>query len=205
MGILSRLMPWRSPKDPYWEGFVSRAVTDPDNELIPAIKNAPEGRIFPVRSDLPEPGRLASDLAELAAFLGAASMGIAKLDPAHLLADGTADGLDEAGRAELLATYPLVVMCTVHAEYDPAVEKGIGGQHPVQESAAINFSLSAYMRELGYHSTVRPVDAVAVAVAAGLGWAGAGGKLGTKKHGTHVYVGDGVLTDLPLALGVPGA
>ena len=197
MGILSRLMPWRSPKDPYWEGFISRPVVDPDNELIPAIKNAPEGRIFPVRSDLPEPGRLSRDLAEFATFLGAASMGIAKLERAHLPADGG----DDADK--LLATYALVVMCTVHAEHDPAIEKGIGGQHPVQESASINFSLSAYMRELGYASTVHPVDAVAVAVAAGLGTTGAGGKLGTKEHGTHVYVGDGVLTDLPLALGVP--
>ena len=196
MGILSRLMPWRSPKDPYWEGFISRPVADPDNELIPTIKGAPEGRIFPVRTDLPEPVRLSSDLAELARFLGAASMGIAKLEPAHL-----PDGGD---RDDLLATHALVVMCTVHAEHDPAVEKGIGGQHPVQEAAAINFSLSAYMRELGYASTVHPVDAVAVAVAAGLGKADASGKLVTKEHGTHVYVGDGVLTDLPLALGQPG-
>ncbi len=197
MGILSRLMPWRSPKDPYWEGFISRPVVDPDNELIPAIKNAPEGRIFPVRSDLPEPGRLSRDLAEFATFLGAASMGIAKLERAHLPAEGD----DDADK--LLATYALVVMCTVHAEHDPAIEKGIGGQHAVQESASINFSLSAYMRELGYASTVRPVDAVAVAVAAGLGTTGAGGKLVTKEHGAHVYVGDGVLTDLPLAPGVP--
>ena len=197
MGILSRLMPWRSPKDPYWEGFISRPVADPDNELIPAIKNAPEGRIFPVRSDLPEPGRLSRDLAEFATFLGAASMGIAKLERAHLPASD-----DDADK--LLAKYTLVVMCTVHAEHDPAIEKGIGGQHPVQESASINFSLSAYMRELGYASTVRSVDAVAVAVAAGLGNADASGKLVTKEHGTHVYVGDGVLTDLPLALGQPG-
>ncbi len=196
MGILSRLMPWRTPKDPYWEGFISRPVADPDNELIPAIKGAPEGRIFPVRSDLPEPGRLSRDLAEFATFLGAASLGIAKLEPAHLPPDGD-------DRDELLAMYPLVLMCTVHAEHDPAVEKGMGGQHPVQESASINFSLSAYMRELGYASTVRPVDAIAVAVAAGLGTTDASGRLVTKKHGAHVYVGDGVLTDLPLALGVP--
>ena len=202
MGILSRLMPWRSPKDPYWEGFISRPVADPDNELIPAIKNAPEGRIFPVRSDLPEPGRLSRDLAEFATFLGASSMGIAKLERAHLESgSGGTPGGEDAD--ELLAKYTLVVMCTVHAEHDPAVEKGIGGQHPVQESASINFNLSAYMRELGYASTVHPVDAVAVAVAAGLGTTGAGGKLVTKEHGAHVYVGDGVLTDLPLVPGVP--
>ena len=197
MGILSRLMPWRAPKDPYWEGFISRPVADPDNELIPAIKNAPEGRVFPVRADLPEPGRLSSDLAEFATFLGASSMGIAKLEPAHLPPD-------DADRDELLATYALVVVCTVHAEHDPEVEKGFGGQHPVQESASINFSLSAYMRELGYHSTVHRVEAAAVAVAAGLGKTDAKGRLVTKEHGTHVYVGDGVLTDLPLALGAPG-
>ena len=196
MGILSRLMPWRSPKDPYWERFISRPFADPDNELIPAIKNASEGRIFPVRGDLPEPGRLSRDLAEFATFLGATSMGIANLEPAHLPAD-------DARRDELLATYTLVVMCTVHAEHDPAIEKGIGGQHPIQESASINFSLSAYMRELGYHSTVHPVNAVPVAIAAGLGRTDAKGKLVTKEHGIQVYVGDGVLTDLPLALGVP--
>ena len=193
MGILTRLMPWRAPKDPYWDGFISKPLADADNDLIPSIRGAAEGRVFPVLSEVPPPDRMSTDLAELARFLGALDMGVATTDAAYL--ESAED------RDALIAAHPFVVMCTVHAEYDPAIEKGMGGQHPVQESASINFSLSAYIRELGYRSTVRPVDSVAVAVAAGLGTADAKGRLASAGHGTHVYVGDGVLTDLPLALG----
>ena len=198
MGIFSRLTR-RSPKDPYWEGFINRPVSDPAKTLTRAIRNAPEGRIFPVRSEVPEPTRMARDLAEFARFLGASSMGVAAMDAAYLRPSESDEKQDAP--EDLVAAHPLVVMCPVHAEYDPDIHQGMGGQFAIQESVSVNFSLSAYIRELGYRATIRPVDSLAVAVAAGLGTRSEGEHLVTKEHGSHVYVGDGVLTDLPLALG----
>ena len=201
MGILSRLM-HRADKDPYWEAFINRPASDSAKTLTHAIRNAPEGRVFPVKSEVPEPTRMAQDLAELAHFLGASSMGVAAMDAAYLRL-GESDDKQDAPK-NLVADHPFVVMCAVHAEYDPDVHKGMGGQFAVQESVSVNFSVSAYIRELGYRATVRPVDSLAVAVAAGLGTRGKDAHLVTKEHGSHVYLGDGVLTDLPLALGKPG-
>ena len=144
---------------------------------------------------------MARDLAELARFFGASSLGVAATDAAYLRPDES-DQKQEAPD-DLAAVYPFVVICAVHAEYAPDVHEGMGGQFAVHESVSVNFSVSAYIRELGYRATVCPVDSLAVAVAAGLGTPGKDGHLVTKEHGSHVYVGDGVLTDLPLALGKP--
>ena len=200
MGIFTRLFARRS-KDPYWEGFIHKPVSGDGKDLTATIRSAPEGASFPVKSDVPEPARMSGDLAELARFLGADAMGVAALEPLHLVAEEPSVPTDDP--EDLAAAHPFVVMCTVHTEYDPASAKGIGGQHALHESVSVNFSISAYIRELGYRATVRPVDAVAVAVAAGLGTRSRDGRLITKEHGARVYVGDGVLTDLPLALGCP--
>ena len=94
-------------------------------------------------------------------------------------------------------------MCAVHAEHDPAKAQGLGGQVPVRESASVNFTMSAYIRELGYQATVRRVNSVDAAVATGIGTRGPDGRLVTTAHGTHVYVSEGILTDLPLSVGSP--
>ncbi len=204
MGIFSRIPGFR-PKDPYWDAFINKPPADEASIMTPAIREAEEGRVYPVKSEVPEPGRMASDLAQLAVFLGARSLGVAAADVSYLLARAAQANDAEARQAarELVESHPYLVVCSVHAEHDPATAKGIGGQLPVQESASINFSLSAYIRELGYNATVRPVDSVAAAVAAGLGTSDGSGKLRTKRDGTHLYVGDAVFTDLPLALGAP--
>ena len=67
----------------------------------------------------------------------------------------------------------------------------MAAQYVLHESASVNFSLAAYIRELGYRATVREVDAAAAARAAGL------------DPGRSEYVGDAVLTDLPLLTGRP--
>ena len=69
----------------------------------------------------------------------------------------------------------------------------MAGRHVLHESASVNFSIAAYIRELGYRATVQPVDSAAAAKAAGL------------QPGRDEYVGDAVLTDLPLPLGRPGS
>lgn len=189
MGLLSWL-PGRS-RDPYWDAFVNRPLADPANSITEAIRRAPEGRIFPVRSELPEPDRLLQDLDQLVTFLGGSAIGVAKTDPAFLLPGDDADG--EPGSGELTEDHPLTIVCAVHAEHHPGKAKGMAGQHVLHESASVNFSVAAYIRELGYRGTVRPVDAAAAARAAGL------------EPGRAEYVGDAVLTDLPLPLGRPSS
>ena len=189
MGLLRR--PLRRPRDPYWDAFVNRPLADPANAITEAIRRAPEGRIFPVRSELPEPARLLQDLDQLVRFLGGSAIGVATTDAAFLLPDGDADSPPDP--AEFAEDHPLTVVVAVHAEHHPDRAKGMAGQHVLHESASVNFSLAAYIRELGYRGTVRPVDSSAAARAAGLA------------PGRSEYVGDAVLTDLPLPLGRPGS
>ena len=185
MGLLR--WPLRRSRDPYWDAFVNRPLADPANAITEAIRGAPEGRIFPVRSDLPEPDRLLQDLDQLVRFLGGSAIGVAKTDTAFLLPG------DDIDPAELAEDHPLTVVIAVHAEHHPGRVKGMAAQHVLHESASVDFSLAAYIRELGYRGTVRPVDSAAAARAAGL------------VPGRHEYVGDAVLTDIPLPTGRPGA
>ncbi len=184
MGLLR--WPLRRPRDPYWDAFVNRPLADPANAITDAIRRAPEGRIFPVRSELPEPDRLLQDLDQLVRFLGGSAIGVAKTDTAFLLSS------DDTNPADLAEDHPFTVVCAVHAEHHPDRVKGMAAQHVLHESASVNFSLAAYIRELGYRGTVRPVDPAA-ARAAGV------------EPGRDEYVGDAVLTDLPLPLGRPGS
>ena len=185
MGLLR--WPLRRSRDPYWDAFVNRPLADPANAITDAIRRAPEGRIFPVRSELPEPDRLLQDLDQLVRFLGGSAIGVARTDTAFLLPGDDADALPDL--AELTEDHPFTVVCAVHAEH----QKGMAAQHVLHESASVNFSLAAYIRELGYRGTVRPVDPAAAARAAGV------------EPGRDEYVGDAVLTDLPLPLGRPGS
>ena len=185
MGLLR--WPLRRSRDPYWDAFVNRPLADPANVITDAIRRAPEGRIFPVRSELPEPDRLLQDLDQLAGFLGASALGVTRTDAAFLLPG------DDADPAELAEDHPFTVVIAVHAEHHPDRMKGMAAQHVLHESASVNFSIAAYIRELGYRGTVRPVDSAAAARAAGL------------EIGRGEYVGDAVLTDLPLPLGRPGS
>ena len=185
MGLLR--WPLRRSRDPYWDAFVNRPLADPANAITDAIRRAPEGRIFPVRSELPEPARLLQDLDQLVRFLGGSAIGVARTDAAFLLPVGDTDP------AELAEDHPLTVVIAVHAEHHPDRAKGMAAQHVLHESASVNFSLAAYIRELGYRGTVRPVDPAAAARAAGV------------EPGRSEYVGDAVLTDLPLPLGRPGS
>ena len=189
MGLLR--WPLRRSRDPYWDAFVNRPLADQANVITEAIRRAPEGRIFPVRSELPEPDRLLQDLDQLVGFLGGSAIGVTRTETAFLLLGDDAEAPPDL--AELAADHPFTIVCAVHAEHHPGKAKGMAGQHVLHESASANFSLAAYIRELGYRATVRPVDSAAAARAAGL------------EPGRSEYVGDAVLTDLPLPVGRPGS
>jgi hypothetical protein len=121
----------------------------------------------------------------MAQYFGAELTGIAKLEA------------NDAANAE---DYPYAVMCAVRADYDPRNAPGIGGQTPVQNGLFITFVLSAWIRELGFRSTiVRNANPDALAAKAGLGTLNSQGRLVTREFGAGVFVADAIYTDLPLA------
>lgn len=182
-------LPWPAKShasDPYWDRFINTVPADMTNSVVEMIRNAPEGNLFPTKADLHTPEITASHTKELAIYLGADLVGVARLDPE--------DGADD---------YPFAVVSAVRADYDPAQAMGVGGQVPVQNGLYVTFVLSAWIRELGYRATAlirdSDTDRARVAAAAKLGHLDSAGRLVTPKYGSRVYVADLIRTDLPLA------
>src|SRR5207244_6258541 len=129
-------------------------------------RNAPEGNVFPTKADLHTPEITSGHVKELARYLGADLVGIARL---------SSD--DDEG-------YPFAVICAVQADYDPRQAAGIGGQVPVQNGLFITVVLSALIRELGFRTAASsPPNPEALAAAAGLAAPNANGKLLPPRYG----------------------
>jgi hypothetical protein len=171
--------------DLYWDFFVNTPPADLTNLVTEMIRNAPDGNVFPTKTELHTPEITSSHVKGMAEYFGAELVGIAKLNESH-----NPDG----------ESYPFAVICAVRADYDPREASGIGGQVPVQNGLFISFVLSAWIRELGFRASAAPDPrAEKLAAAAGLGELNAKGQLVTKKFGTHVHVANVIRTDLPLA------
>ena len=182
-------LPWRGKNthkdDPYWDFFINTPAADLANTVTEMIRNAPEGNVFPTRTELHTPEITSRHVKGMAEYFGAEMTGIARLTPAD-----TRDG----------EFYPFAVICAVHADYDPRKSPGIGGQVPVQNGLFISFVLSAWIRELGYRASAAPEpDAEKLAARAGLGSLNEEGKLVTPRFGANVHVANVIRTDLPLA------
>jgi hypothetical protein len=182
-------LPWRwkntHKDDPYWDFFINTPAADLANTVTEMIRNAPEGNVFPTRTELHTPEITSSHVKGMAEYFGAEMTGIARLTP-----EDTRNG----------EFYPFAVICAVHADYDPRKSPGIGGQVPVQNGLFISFVLSAWIRELGYRATAAPdPDAEKLAARAGLGTLNNEGKLVTPRFGANVHVANLIRTDLPLA------
>ena len=178
-------IPWRRKNsrddDPYWESFINTPPADVANSVPELIRSAPEGNIFPTKAELHTPEITSSYVKEMARYLGADLVGIARLN-----------SKDEQ--------FPFAVVCAARADYDPRTSPGVGGQVPVQNGLFTTFVLSAWIRELGFRATATPhARAEQLAAAAGLGTLDAGGRLVTRELGTRVHVAHVILTDLPLA------
>jgi hypothetical protein len=175
-----------------WDHFINRAPADPKNNLAPALQGAPEGRIYPVKTEVSDPQTMSRQLKELGRWVGADLVGVAALRPAHLRSGSQSD-----------VPYPFAVVCAIASDYDPKEAKGLGGQLAVQNGAVVNHHLRNYIRELGYRASIGGADPLTVAVAAGLGRLDRNGRLVTKMRSFYVHVADPILTDLPLAPDVP--
>ena len=182
----------RGAGDPLWDHFIYRSPADPKNNLTSALKRAPEGRIYPVKTERSDPHTMSQHIKELAQWFGADLVGIAALEPSHMQPGGRSD-----------APYPFAVVCAIASEYDLEEAKGLGGQLAVQNGAVVNHHLRNYIRELGYRASLGGADPLAVAAATGLGTLDGSGCLITKIRGAHIHVADVVLTDLPLAPDAP--
>ena len=189
MSVVALKFPWSRKDahddDPYWDFFIKTPPADLTNTVTELIRNAPEGNIFPTPADIHTPEVTAQHVKDLARYLGAELVGIARLETNH------ANNPDD---------YPFAVLCAVRAEYDPHVSPGIGGQVPVQNGLFITFVLSAWIRELGFRASVAPhLRSATLAAQAGLGTLNAEGRFVTPQFGAKVYIADAIGTDLPLA------
>jgi hypothetical protein len=183
--------PWRrsgSDDDPYWDAYINRPPADIRNTITEIVGNAPEGNIFPTKSELHSPDVMSRHVKELATYLKAQLVGIVDL--------GKQD-------PELAHGYPFGIVCAVKAEYDPYTSPGVGGQAAVQAGQYATFVVAAWIRELGYRGSMKIETSRAqrehLAVAAGLGKLDSAGRLSVPKYGTNIYVADILFTDLPMA------
>ena len=189
MSVVALKFPWSRKDahddDPYWDFFINTPPADLTNTVTELIRHAPAGNVFPTPADIHTPEITAQHVKELARYLGAELVGIARLET------------DSATNPD---GYPFAVLCAVRAEYDPRVAPGIGGQVPVQNGLFITFVLSAWIRELGFRASVVPdMEAETLAARAGLGRLNAEGRFVTPQFGAQVYVADAICTDLPVA------
>ena len=182
--------------DPYWDFFINTPAADLANTVTEMIRNAPEGNVFPAKTELHTPEITSSHVKGMAQYFGAELVGITKLaSNENLSARPGGEGNNEGDVA-----YPFAIICAVHSDYDPRKAPGIGGQVPVQNGLFISFVLSAWIRELGFRATAAPdPDAEKLAAAAGLGTLNQEGRLVTPQFGANVHVANVIRTDLPMA------
>ena len=155
--------------DPYWEAFINRPPADLNNLIPHAFKQARGGGVNPARTEVHSPNVMADHVKELGRFYGADRVGI----------------VERPG-----ADPPYVIVSVLRSDYDPRIAAGIGGQVPALKGLFATYTLSAYIRELGYRADC-------VELPEGRELAQAAGLLPMPK-GRHVHVADVILTDLPL-------
>jgi hypothetical protein len=194
-------LPWRRKDshkdDPYWDFFINTPAADLANTVTEMIRNAPEGNVFPAKTELHTPEITSSHVKGMAQYFGAELVGITKLP---LNEDLSSRPLEGEGQDEGDGAYPFAIICAVHADYDPRKAPGIGGQVSVQNGLFISFVLSAWIRELGFRASAAPdPNAEKLAAAAGLGTLNQEGRLVTPQFGANVHVANVIRTDLPMA------
>jgi hypothetical protein len=159
-------LPWSrrsSAADPYWEAFVNRRPSDPNNVIPHAFKQVQPGGVNPVKTEVHSSNVMAKQVKELAQFYGADWVGIVALSSSES-----------------------AIVCALRADYDTSVAAGVGGQTPVMKGLFATFTLGAYIRELGYRADSSDVDRDRLAAAAGL----VTSRLGTNVYVTDVILTD---------------
>ena len=73
----------RKRSDPMWDHFINRPPVDPNGDLVTALVGGREGRVFPVKSNEPDPAVMSENLKHLARWWGADLVGIVPLPPGY--------------------------------------------------------------------------------------------------------------------------
>jgi hypothetical protein len=170
----SRRRPPVPKDDPYWDAFIRRPPSDPNNVITHAFKQVQPGGVNPVRTEVHSPNVMSQHVKELARFYGADLVGIAQTP---------------TGSA---------IVCVTRTDYDEQTAPGVGGQTPAMKALFASFTVGAYIRELGYRADASGADRERLAAVAGLGTLDTTGRLLTRQFGSNVHVADVLLTDLPL-------
>lgn len=209
--VLFRLFKRRKP-DPLWDHFINTPPADPKNDLTSSLRDAPNGMVFPSKTNNSDPAETAGAVMALARWWGADLVGIVALEPGSDLArpvpHDAQEGSTEEGSPQEEVTgrdaqpYLFGIVCALFSGYDPAVAPGLGGQQVVQNGAVVNHYLGAYIRELGFRATNSQAEPLSLAVAAGLGRVDEKGKFiamnKAANKAAHVHLAGVVVTDLPL-------
>ncbi len=201
-GLLGRLFGFRD-KDPLWEGFVNRPLSDPSNDLGAAIRSAPEGAVYPVKTEVPDPAGMSANMKDLGCWLGVDVVGITRLQPSQVRPEKFRDGQGERSAEEIARDYPIAIICGVQTEHDPGNTEGMAGRVSTLEGNLVSFNLAAFIRELGYRASFGGADAIKVAEAAGLGRLGADGRFTAPGKKGWLYISDPILTELPMEADPP--
>ena len=202
----------RKKSDPMWDHFINRPPVDSNGDLAAALVGGREGRVFPVKSNEPDPVVMSQNLKHLARWWGADFVGIVPLPPGQgqvVIPSGDAEPEDappdaqpHSGAYEPTANW-FVVVCALLSEYDPEVAKGTGGQFVRQRGAVVVQHLGAFIRETGFRAAKAAFDPIPLAESAGLGKVDRRGKLKMDGKSGYVHVTQAVVTNLPLAVDNP--
>jgi hypothetical protein len=197
-----------------WDHFINRPPVDPNGDLVTALVGGREGRVFPVKSNEPDPVVMSENLKHLARWWGADLVGIVPLPPGHHQAvipsgnagpeDAQSDSQPDSGADDPAASW-FVVVCALFSEYDPEVSKGVGGQFVRQRGAVVVQHLGAFIRETGFRASKAAFDPVPLAESAGLGKVDRQGNLKVDGKRGYVHLTQAVVTNLPLAVDRPAA
>jgi hypothetical protein len=187
-------------KDPYWDQFVNRPLTDPKNMVFDLITESPGGGVFAVKMDVHDPAAMSGHMVQLAKFWGAHVAGVAAADAAWFTGGPeNGNGHDGSiGKIPNVVELRNAIVCGVRRDFG-ANALGIGGRRAEQKLAVANFHLRSYLREIGYQADLAtPRSPAEAAAAAGLGTLSLNGHLSSPEHGDKLVLAQVVLTNLPL-------
>jgi len=211
-----KLRSWRQTNaggDPFRRIF-GAGDGDPNNCLQHIMRQVPEGAVNPNRIAVADPKEMARDIKEVARFLGADVVGIARLDQAYVYshrARGVA-AMGEKPGDPIHLTHGYAICMGFASDYYKFLSNnsrisdadyGLGNNRTIPTT----FMLAAYIREMGYparahHYGRGEVNPIPLAVNAGLGELGRHGMLIHEEHGSRLHLSV-VTTDLPLAVDEP--
>ncbi len=207
---------WRHgpANDPFVRIFNSGRATDPWNAMATLFTEAPEGKVNPVATPVPDPAKMSRQIKEVARFFGADAVGIALLDQAyvytHRARGSQAEGTKAGDPVTLDHKYAICMgLAGDNDRYVAGPSSISDAEYSMGNTRSMipAFMLAAYIRELGYparwHAYHRmELNPLPLAIRAGLGELGRNGMLIHEKYGSRLHLMV-VTTDLPLVVDAP--